>query len=74
MNQPTNQAIGGQASRLQNITIRTIHVNLSFDNLNAEQKYEYLTKGVVDPFARRPEATNQTISQFSVIIFSGSPF
>ncbi|CAG8567757.1 2472_t:CDS:2 [Dentiscutata erythropus] len=60
MNQATNQMIGGQPLRPQN----NIHVNLSFDNLTAEQKYEYLTKGI-DPFVKGSEAINQTISQFS---------
>ncbi|CAG8796911.1 35943_t:CDS:1, partial [Racocetra persica] len=57
MNRPINQAVRGQQLAPQNANIP---VNLFFDNLTAEQKYEILTKGT-DPFAsaRVQETENQ---------------
>ncbi|CAG8549072.1 3952_t:CDS:1, partial [Cetraspora pellucida] len=56
MNQPANQAAGGQPLA-QNANIP---VNLSFDKLTAEQKYKILTNGA-DPFtsAKAQETENQ---------------
>ncbi|CAG8773966.1 10352_t:CDS:1, partial [Racocetra fulgida] len=56
MNQPANQAVGGQPLVPQNVTS-------SFDDLTAKQKYEILAKGA-NPFpsnAGAQEIENQTL-------------
>ncbi|CAG8764375.1 22087_t:CDS:1, partial [Dentiscutata erythropus] len=73
MNQPINQVIG-QPLIPQNANANAnILVNLSFDNYTADQKYENLVKGT-DPFIKAQRTENQTILQFSTVIFSGSSF
>ncbi|CAG8718314.1 29651_t:CDS:1, partial [Racocetra persica] len=61
--QPINQVIGGLTLAPQNANIP---VNASFDNL--KQKYEILTKGVVDLFTEAQEAENQTVQSPDDII------